>query len=130
MSGVELIAGALAAGAATGITNMASGAIDDANRALRGLLSARFAGRKAAGATLNALDTETDPAVLAERLGADLVESGAVADEQIIEAARRLAELARRGSTTFVVGTNNGAVGEFHAPVTFSAPHPSSPGTA
>ncbi|MGN9779315.1 hypothetical protein ACTMS0_26665 [Micromonospora sp. H33] len=131
MEGIELITAALAAGAAAGITGTTSEAIRDAYGALRGRLSALLAGPNA-GMTLKALDTEADPAVLAERLSEDLLGSGAVADEQVLDAAHRLLELTRAGaSTTFVVGTNNGAVGEFRAPVTFHAPlPPSSPGTA
>ena len=130
MEGIELITAALAAGAATGIAGATSEAVRDAYRALWGRLCTLLTGRNAA-ATLKDTDTEADPAVLADRLGEDLVGSGAVADEQVLDAARRLLELTRPGaSTTFVVGTNNGAVGEFHAPVTFHAPlPPSSPGT-
>ncbi|MFF5081698.1 hypothetical protein ACFY36_32005 [Actinoplanes sp. NPDC000266] len=107
MSGVELITAALAAGATAGLTDTTSAAIRDAYGRLSSLLANRNA--------LPAPGAEPDPAVLAD--------SGAVTDEQVLDAARRVLKLS---GNTFVVGTNNGAVGEFHAPVTFHAPLPPS----
>ncbi|MEV6302697.1 hypothetical protein AB0M02_25015 [Actinoplanes sp. NPDC051861] len=140
MDGIELITAALAAGATAGLTDTTSAAIRDAYGALRERLTALLAGRNAEEA-LQELESGADPAAIAEEVGADLVESGAVADEQVLDAARRLLALlgpatgtgtggatgigAGTGST-FVVGTNHGAVGEFHAPVTFQAPLPPS----
>jgi hypothetical protein len=89
VTGVELIAAALAAGAAAGITDTTSGALRDAYVGLRELVRRRLAGR--GGQALQALDSEeTSPAVWQARLGKELVDFGADRDDQVLAAARHL----------------------------------------
>jgi hypothetical protein len=75
------------------------------------------------GEARRALDTDaTDAAVWQDAIAGELVDSGAVDDAEVIAAAQRLLVLADPAAAkTFNidVGTNYGAVGEFHAPVTF-----------
>lgn len=91
MGGVELIIGALAAGSAAGIANTASDLVHDACNALKRLVAGRMTGRPAARAALDA--EETDPGVWESRLRADLLETGAAEDTEILAAARRLLDL-------------------------------------
>lgn len=121
MTGVELIAAALAAGAGAGVTDTASTAIRDAYTQLKALLAGRLGGRDQARRELDA--EETEPGVWQARLGAALVDSGAADDERIGAAALGLLKLvdpdgAHAGH--YNVTTNYGAVGRFEAPVTFN----------
>ncbi|MBT8225391.1 MAG: hypothetical protein HKP61_20950 [Dactylosporangium sp.] len=119
MSGVELIAAALAAGASAGLTSTASAAVGDAYAGLKGLLGRRLVGRRSAAV----LETEeTDAGTWQTRLGADLLDSGAADDEDILAAARALlarADPATAKTFNIHIQTSHGAAGEFHAPVTF-----------
>jgi hypothetical protein len=91
VTGVELIAAALAAGTAAGITNTANAAVLDTYRGLKELLARWLSGRDQARQCLDA--RETDPAVWQARLGDDLSASGAADDERILVAARQLLAL-------------------------------------
>lgn len=118
MSVVEVIASALAAGAAAGAKDTASAAVKDAYTGLKGLLRPRVRGE--ARVALEA--DETDAGVWEARLGEELTASGAVEDEDVLAAAQRLLALAdprKAAAFHITVDTNHGAVGEFHAPVTF-----------
>jgi hypothetical protein len=89
VTGVELIAAALAAGAAAGITDTTSGAMRDAYVGLRELVRRRLAGR--AGQAVQALDmADTDPVVWEARLGEELAGSGTDRDDEVLAAARQL----------------------------------------
>ena len=92
MSEVDLIVGALAAGAAAGTTATASGAVQDAYQALKELLRSRFTGRPEAQGKLYADKTTGDG--WQELIGADLVESGAVGDPEVLAAARKVRQVA------------------------------------
>ncbi|MFI0793477.1 hypothetical protein ACH4OY_12395 [Micromonospora rubida] len=81
MTGVELIAAALAAGAGAGT----SAAAVDVYAGLRDALRRRLTGRRAAEQLLEA--DETDPGVWERRIGAELADSGADRDERILTAA-------------------------------------------
>ncbi|SCG54510.1 hypothetical protein [Micromonospora halophytica] len=126
MTGVELIAAALAAATTAGITS----GVQDAYAGLKALLVKRLAGRTAA---LEALEAgEAEPGVWQTRLGEDLAACGAASDAQILDAAR--AVLARSGPTgtytTYTVENNHGgAVGQFNGPVTFVHAPPAPPAT-
>ncbi|BCJ69677.1 hypothetical protein [Polymorphospora rubra] len=124
MTGVELIVAALAAGASAGVTS----GVQDAYAWLKGQLVRRLSGREQAVQALAA--DEVEPGVWQARLGDDLAASGADADLEVLAAARRLLAVAgpagTRGGLNQV--TNNyGAVGEFHAPVTFTYGQPPTP---
>ena len=124
MSAVEVIAAALAAGAGAGLTDTTSAAVKDAYGSLKELLKRRFVGSDEQAAQALEAD-ETEPGVWQARIGDALSASGAADDEQVLAAARALLELAgREGGTTFHIDFDNnyGAVGQFHAPVTFQAP--------
>lgn len=129
MTGVELIVAALAAAATAGITS----GVQDAYLELKGLLARRLAGRRHAVAALEA--DETSPGEWQARIGNDLSGSGAASDGEILAAARAvlgLTDPAGMRAGTYTVTNNYGAVGEFHAPVTFnqgSQLPPAIPGT-
>jgi hypothetical protein len=91
MTGVELIVAALAAGATAGLSTATGTAIGDAYTGLKRLLSRRLAGHRGAPEALDA--HETEPGVWQARLGADLVDSGADADADVLAAARQLLAL-------------------------------------
>lgn len=130
MTGVELIVAALAVAGTAGLTS----GVQDAYAGLKGLLTRRLAGRDRAVRALEA--EETEPGVWRARLADDLTASGAATDTEILAAARRLLALADPAGSQagkYVVTTNHGAVGEFHAPVTFNQGPPvppAAPGTA
>jgi hypothetical protein len=148
MTGAELILTALVAGAAAGSGDAAKTAVVDAYTWLRDAVRRRLTGRKRAKRILDAVP-DNDGSWRAE-LAADLVESGAADDAVVLEAARRLLEVADPGGTAagkyrvdarsaghVHVGDTNidalgnqGAVGTFHAPVSFGRPPvpPTSPG--
>lgn len=119
MSGVDLIVAALAAGASAGVTGAATQTITDTYGLLKQLIRRRFGDRGPAREALEA--QETEPGLWQALLGDDLRDSGADSDEQILTAARELLALADPGTAaTFdISGTVYGAVGQFHAPVTF-----------
>jgi hypothetical protein len=91
LSGTEIIAAALAAGATAGVSDVASTALEDAYRRLKELLTGKLAGRPAATAVLQSEEREAD--IWQTRLGGDLSSSGADRDEQILAAARTLLSL-------------------------------------
>jgi len=120
MEPVTIIATALAAGAAAAARETAGAAVRDAYAGLKALIQRRFAGD--AGAELALEKHATSPDVWEKPLEEALKESGAAADETILEAAQALMaeadpEGAARGKytltitggsfTTFVVGEKN-----------------------
>lgn len=129
MSGVELILAALAAAATATVTT----GLQDVYGGLKMLLIRRLSGRDRAVAALEAREATRE--VWEARLGDDLRATGADTDEQVLAAARAVlvqADPAGSRAGNYVVTTNHGAVGQFHAPVTFhqGVPvPPSSPGT-
>ena len=147
VTGIEVIAAALAAGATAGVTGAASTAVEDAYANLRDLLRRRLAGRGQAEQALEA--DETEAGRWEADLGADLVQVGADRDEGVLTAAGELLELvaAARSSpgdqaTTVHVGDgsvhveNNygAAAGTMTGPVTINHGReplpPGSPATA
>ncbi|MFK3980556.1 hypothetical protein ACI2K4_09300 [Micromonospora sp. NPDC050397] len=130
VTGVELIVAALAAAATAGIGS----GVQDAYVGLKGLLVRRLAGDGQAVATLES--DETSPERWRVLIGNDLADSGAACDHEVLTAARdvlRLTDPAGTRAGTYTVTNNYGAVGEFHAPVTFNqgpAGPPAVPGTA
>ena len=140
MTGVEVILAALAAGSTTGLTDSVSTAVRDAFTALREKLRRRMTEHHDA---LQVLDVEeAEPEAWPALLGPYLVESGAAGDADILAAAQLLLAAAdpvgaaagkyrvdasgagsvQIGDSAIDVGTNYGAVGTFHAPVTFQGP--------
>jgi RIP homotypic interaction motif len=91
MDPVTLIVTALAAGAALGVQDAASGAVKGAYASLRALVMKRFAGRTAAEAVLakhdGAPETWQDP------LTKELAEAGADRDMDLVAAAQALMSL-------------------------------------
>jgi hypothetical protein len=85
---VTLIVTALAAGAATGVSDAASTAIRDAYQGLKRLVAARFSGRRAAEVALD--EHEADPDTWREPLVRALETSGVAADPDVLVAARQL----------------------------------------
>jgi hypothetical protein len=116
---VDVIVAALAAGATAGVSGTASEAVKDGYLVLKSLIRRRFAGRDTARAALEA--EQTEPEVWQATIGADLLESGAASDEQILAAARELLAMAdpAKAATFNITGTVNGAAGQFNAPVSF-----------
>ncbi|WP_051723946.1 hypothetical protein [Micromonospora chokoriensis] len=129
MTGVELIVAALAAAATAGIGS----GVQDAYAGLKRLLVRRLAGRAQVVAALAA--DEEQPGVWQARIGDDLTASGAAFDSEVLTAARavlRLADPIGTQAGTYTVTNNYGAVGGFHAPVTFNQGRqipPAAPGT-
>ncbi|MET8153694.1 hypothetical protein ACIBSW_27540 [Actinoplanes sp. NPDC049668] len=129
---MDLIVAALAAGATAGVSGAATQAMSDTYGLLKQLIRRSFGGREQARAALEA--QETEPGVWQALIGGDLQDSGAASDEQILSAARELLLLAdpKAAATFNISGTVNGAVGQFHGPVSFdqrtqAPPDPSSP---
>jgi hypothetical protein len=117
---INMIVTALAAGASAGVSGTATAAIKDSYALLKDLIRRRFTGREDARRELEA--DQTEPGVWQTRIGQDLHDSGAATDEQILAAARELLAAADPGQAArmnLTVDTVHGAVGEFHAPVTF-----------
>lgn len=94
MTGVELIATALAAGATAGVTGVASAAVQDAYAGLRDMLRRHLFGRQQAEHALDA--EETEPGVWQACLGRDLTETGADQDEEVLATAFALLSLVDR----------------------------------
>ncbi|MDG4793500.1 hypothetical protein [Micromonospora sp. WMMD1082] len=120
MSGIELIVAALAAGASAGVTNTATAAVQDAYAGLKKALRGWFGDSEDVWQVLQA--DETQPDVWRAGLGDQLLASGASENAEILGAARRLlaaADPPAAKAFNITVETNNGAVGEFQAPVTF-----------
>jgi len=121
MSAVEVITAALVAGASVGVKETASAVVKDAYADLKALLRHRMGNH--GDHILQEFEVGgAGPGVWRTRIGGVLVESGAVDDARILDAARRLLALADPDNAQALhidVDTNYGAVGEFHAPVTF-----------
>jgi hypothetical protein len=88
MDPVTLIAGALAAGAALGVTGAASAAVMDAYASLKALLRRRFAGRPEAELVI--AEYEKAPETWQAPLMAELAETAADRDGDLIAAAQAL----------------------------------------
>ncbi|MEJ7742305.1 MAG: hypothetical protein WKF73_07025 [Nocardioidaceae bacterium] len=97
MDPISMIVGALAAGAATGLTDTASTALKDAYVGLRELVRRRFAARPAAETAL--VEHEKAPEVWQAPLATSLEATGAGGDEQIIEAAQHVLALVDQSGT-------------------------------
>ncbi len=95
MEPVTLVVAALAAGAASGAGETAAAAVRDAYEGLKRLVSARLAGRRAAEVAL--AEHEADPDTWRAPLEKELLETGAGADPEVVEAARRLLDLVDGG---------------------------------
>lgn len=128
MTGVEVIVAALAAGAAAGSSDAAKTAVVDAYTGLRDALRVRLVGHDRAERALDA--HETDPGVWQARLGAELTDSGADRDAQILAAAHQLLALVDpagakvgkytvdlRGAQQPQTGDNSVRVGTSYGPV-------------
>ncbi|MFI6822698.1 hypothetical protein ACIBJE_17355 [Micromonospora sp. NPDC050187] len=101
MSGLELIAAALAAGASAGVSGAATQAVQDSYAELKALLRRALQGRGNVAAEIETLDAEqATSGVWRTRLGGPVAESGAADDQDVLAAARELldaAEQARLG---------------------------------
>ncbi|WBB48471.1 hypothetical protein O3597_25875 [Verrucosispora sp. WMMA2044] len=93
MSGIELIAAALAAGALAGTTGVAGDAVRETYAALKGLLRARLTSRPGAQQALEVPEPDPDRWVAA--IGDDLTAVGADQDEDVLDAARTLLDVTR-----------------------------------
>jgi hypothetical protein len=116
----SMIVAALAAGASAGMSATATNAVKDLYALLKTLIHRRFTGREDARRELEA--DQTEPGVWQTRLGQDLHDSGAATDQQILDVARQLLATAdpdQAARMNITVDTNHGAIGEFHAPITF-----------
>ncbi len=118
MTGMEIIAAALAAGATAGVTNTATTAVQDAYTGLKKLLRPWLRGD--ARTALEA--DETEPDVWQARVGDDLTASGAADDDEVRALAERLLALADpvRAAAHGIAGghvTNTISGGQFAGPV-------------
>jgi hypothetical protein len=91
MDPITLIASALAAGAALGVTDAASAAVNDAYASLKALARKRFAGRPEAELVL--AEHEKAPETWQAPLMAELAETAADRDSNLIAAAQALMNL-------------------------------------
>jgi len=91
MDPVTLIVAALTAGATAGAGEAATAAVRDAYNGMKRRLTARFSGRPAAEVAL--AEHETDPETWQAPLAKQLVETGAVADRDLLAAAQQLMAL-------------------------------------
>jgi hypothetical protein len=102
MASVELIVAALAAGAGSGVSDVASKAVGDAYTGLKALLARRLVDWPQAAAAL--AEDEADPQVWQVRLGEELARSGAAADAEVLASAHHLLGLVDASATaTFPV---------------------------
>jgi hypothetical protein len=129
MSAVEVITAALAAGAGVGVRDTASAAVKDAYAGLKALLRQRLSARD--DHLVQALEAdETLPDEWHALIGDALTDHGIADDEQVLDAARRLlaaADAEKANGLHIRVDLNNGAIGAFHAPVTFHQAPPVPP---
>lgn len=121
MDPISLIIAALVAGATTGITETATDAIKDTYAGFKALLLRRLKGEKDAAEKVEAVEAkpEADHSELAEHLKV----AGADADEELVNAARRLLETvdpagAQAGKYTVTVTGGKGVVVGDNANVT------------
>jgi hypothetical protein len=91
MDPITLIVTALAAGAASGVTDAASSAVRDAYASLKALVRKRFAGRPAGELAL--AEHESAPGTWREPLAAQLGLAGADRDADLVAAAQELMRL-------------------------------------
>jgi hypothetical protein len=92
MEPISLVLAALVAGVAKGAGQTAAGAVQDAYRSLRDLLSRRLAGKPAAA---DAVEQYTqDPQAWKDNLVIHLKQAGAGEDRVLIDAAERVMQLA------------------------------------
>ena len=119
MDPVTLILTALAAGAASGTTEVATAAVRDAYDGLKRLVKARLAGRVPAEVAL--AEYEADPQTWQAPLTRELELAGADDDADLVERARRLLELVEqarpgidlRGAQGVQVGDHNQQINRF-----------------
>src|SRR5258706_12378876 len=88
---VPLIIAAVPTGAEAGAGEAATSAVRDAYTGVKRLITARFNGQRTAEVAL--AEHETDPETWQAPLAKQLVETGAVADRDLLEAAQRLMAL-------------------------------------
>ncbi|NKY44277.1 hypothetical protein [Nocardia cerradoensis] len=116
MDPVTVIVAALSVGAAKGLGDTASTAVADAYRGLKSLLVRVFGGDSKAELVLT--EHESDPDTWQAPMTKLLTDTGAVVDEQVLAAARKVLELAdssgsRAGKYVIDVrGANIGAIGD------------------
>ena len=109
MTEVDLVAVALATGAAPGLTDSARGAVHDLYIVLREAVRRRLGGvgggNSVSGYAVRVLDAyETDPDVWRTRLLHVLTDSGVGTDEEILAAARALLRAERRTGHVIMAG--------------------------
>lgn len=133
MDPISLIVSALAAGAAAGLSDTASTAVQDAYRGLRHLVRHRFTGRPAAEVAL--AEHERAPDVWQQPLIVELEMVGASTDESIIAAAQQVMGLVDEAGTRsgkYVMdlrGTQGVPVGDGNTQLNaFTCPPTTSPG--
>ena len=127
MDPITLIVAALAAGAASGVTDTVSSAVKDAYASLKALVKKRFAGRP--GAELVLAKHENAPQTWRAPLTAELGEAGADRDPELVAAAQALMSLideagSRAGKYTVDVrGAQGVQVGDHNTQnITFNTP--------
>ncbi|GIE29422.1 hypothetical protein Ait01nite_024670 [Actinoplanes italicus] len=132
MTGIELIAAALAAGAAAASQDVARAAVAEAYDSLRNAIRRRLTGRPKAQDVLESVEDE--PGHWEASLGSDLAASGADQDQAILAAAIRLLTLTHpeqvqaglyrveeTGNTSIQIDTAYGpTAGTMNGPITVS----------
>ncbi|MEU0071254.1 hypothetical protein ABZ027_17160 [Streptomyces sp. NPDC006332] len=126
MNGVELVVAALAAGAAAGLTDTTSSAIQDTYAGLRESVRRRLATGSADGVGILEA-SEAEPVMWQDRLGELLSVSGVDQDEEILAAARSLLQdlggfsphggprvVDARGAKGVMIGTHNTQTNTFN----------------
>jgi hypothetical protein len=141
VTGVELIAAALAAGAAAGSQDVAKAAVFEAYNGLRDAIRGRLTGRTSAQEILESAGDE--PGHWEASLGTDLTDSGADQDQAILAAAMRVLSLTHpdrvlpglykvedTGTTSIQIDNSYGpTAGTVNGPITVSYGHlPDPPG--
>lgn len=124
MDPMSLVLGALGLGAVAGFKETATAAVKDAYAGLKDLVSGKLSAQQSALVAL--AEHENDPETWRAPLEKALVSSGAIDDESILAAARRLMELADSGGSQmgkYLVdarGTRNVQVGDHNRQVNVS----------
>jgi len=129
MDPVSLIVGALAAGAASGLTETGTTAVKDAYQLLRKLVGRLFAGKPVAEAALKEHATNPDGPDQQADLATQLERAHAGTNQEILDAAKQLLEAADPGGAAAgkyrldLRGAQVGAVGDHNTnTITFGAP--------
>jgi len=95
MDPVTIVAAAVAAGAAAGVTDTAKAAVTDAYAALKNLITGKYR-----GVDLTQVENEPDSEAHRDSLATDLIAHGADDDDELLTAALHLVDMVQQDAPT------------------------------